>query len=121
MNPPRLAAARSSQLSRRSSRCGYGPSAIPGRRTAVSDIELPQQQPPEGAVQLEACWLPAVVEAHEHACAEVLGAHFAGQGQFELENLLQRGDPLLVARIDRDRAAARATQRRSGQLQRSPG
>src|SRR5512144_2030586 len=91
---------------------------MPGRSTAVLDIELPQQQAPQGAVELEARRLEAVVEAHEHARAQVLGARLAGNRQLELEHLPERRDALLVARVDRDRAAAGAAQRRGRQLQR---
>ncbi len=44
---------------------------MPGRRSAVLDIEDAQEHALDGAVRLHAERLPAVIEAHEDPRAEI--------------------------------------------------
>src|SRR5438874_11872549 len=92
---------------------------MPGRSAAALDIEAPEQQLAQRAIKLEADWFQAVIEPHEHALAEVYGLHFARQHELELEDAVQRGDALLVVRVDGERSAAATAERRAWQLARA--
>src|SRR5919108_1044671 len=94
---------------------------MPGRRTAVLDIEQPQEELAQRAVDLEAHRLEAVVEAHIDARAEIGRAHLGRQRELELEDAPERGDALVVARVDRENAPAARAKRRRGQLARAAG
>src|SRR3954468_24020119 len=88
---------------------------MPGRNSAASDIEQPQEDLAKGAVHLEADRLHAVVETHLDALADE--GHVIGGRKRDLvfEVAIERRDALSVPRIYGDAAAAHRAERRRGQ------
>src|SRR5262245_2639813 len=88
---------------------------MPGRSSAASDIEQPQEDLAEGAIRLEADRLGAVVETHLDPLADegpVIGGR---KRDLVFKVAIERRDTLSVPRIDRDAAAAHRAEGRRGQ------